>query len=170
MSKDISLIRKELSNCEEIELPFTFPAKCWIKYITLLDNDEVFYTGGEYSSLGHHKIYLTNKSKKWCVPTQYLSDDGEILYKSRFFIDTKKTKELNNYNDIKEQDKIIKTQQDIIDKMTLKIQELENALINNKSEVYTHMSELESKDKTINELIKREKKYKLILSQKSLLK
>ena len=34
MSQDISLIRKELENHIEIKLPYDFPKKCHIKYIT----------------------------------------------------------------------------------------------------------------------------------------
>ena len=167
MSKDISLIRKELSSCEEIELPFEFPPKCWIKYITLSDNNEVFYTGGEFSGLGHHKIFLTNKHKRWSVPVHYLSDDGEILYTSRFFIDTKYSKKLSNPT--KESDKIIKNQQQIIDKMTTKIHELETIIQNYKSDEYDYTSKLNEKDKLIKELSIREKKYKLILAHKKLL-
>lgn len=168
MSKDISIIREELATCEEVILPFTFSPGSWIKYITIKDEDEVFYTGGEYSGMGNHKIYLTNKSKKWAVPTCYRDDDGTTLYKSRFFIDVQKTKQESK--DEKEDMKIIKSQQKIIDKLTTKLKDLENINHEFQCEIYDIRSENETFDNQIKELMIREKKYKLILQHHNLLK
>ena len=46
MTTDLNTIKQSLQNCEEVSLPFKFPIKCWIKYITLKDDDEFFYEGG----------------------------------------------------------------------------------------------------------------------------
>ena len=90
MTTDISKIRSSLRDCEEVTLPYKFPRKCWVKYITVKGEDEAFYEGGEFLGMGSHKIFLNNKGQRLCAPTCVRSDDGEILYKSRFFIDTKK--------------------------------------------------------------------------------
>ena len=91
MTTDISRIRQSLKECEEVTRPYKFPYKCWIKYITIKGEDEAFYEGGQYVGMGDHKIFLINKGKRLCAPTCVRSDDGDILYKSRFFIDSKKT-------------------------------------------------------------------------------
>ena len=48
MSTDLSIIRESLKHCEEVTLPYKFPPKCWIKYITIKGEDEAFYEGGIY--------------------------------------------------------------------------------------------------------------------------
>ena len=64
MTTDISKIRVSLNNCEEVPLPYKFPYKCWIKYITIKGEDEAFYEGGQYVGMGDHKIFIINKGKR----------------------------------------------------------------------------------------------------------
>ena len=90
MSTDLNYIRLSLKNCEEISLPYKFPKQCWVKYITIKGDDEAFYEGGIFNGLGNQKIFLKNGSSKMTIPTCIKSDDGEIIYRSRFFIDPHK--------------------------------------------------------------------------------
>jgi len=163
MTTDISKIRESLQDCEEVSLPYKFPPKCWIKYITIKGEDEAFYEGGEFLRMGHHKIFLRNKGKSLCAPTCVRSDGGEILYKSRFFIDP--TKQTQCQEDKKELQKVVDQQQKVIVKTAEQIQLLENQLQEYKVNHYDMISQIEEKDKQIDELLIKEKKYKLVLSQ-----
>ena len=163
MTTDISKIRESLQHCEEISLPYKFTPKCWIKYITIKGEDEAFYEGGEFLRMGDHKIFLRNKGKQLCAPTCVRSDDGEILYKSRFFIDPTKKTDCEIKKD--ELQKIVTQQQSIIKKAGDQIKLLEDQLHEYKVNHYDMISQLEEKDKYIEELLTNEKKYKLVLSQ-----
>tara|TARA_B110001469_G_C9589993_1_gene292763 strand:+ start:167 stop:667 length:501 start_codon:yes stop_codon:yes gene_type:complete len=163
MTTDISKIRESLKNCEEVSLPYKFPQKCWIKYITIKGEDEIFYEGGEYIGMGDHKIFLHNKGKQLCAPTCIRSDEGEILYKSRFFIDNKKQSKCEEGK--QELQIIIKQQQIIIKKTSEQIKNLETQLYEYKVNHYDMISQLEEQNKDIEELLCKEKKYKLVISK-----
>ena len=162
MSTDIVKIKEELQNCEEVTLPYEFEPNTWIKYITLKGEDEAFYRGGLYCSMGNGCIYIKNKSSTWPVKTCVKNDKGEVIYNSRFFIDTKYS---TCSKDLQEHMKIVKTQQRIIDKLTLKLKELEtcNQMVQIESNEYLSLVE-ECKDK-LREYETREIKYKLILGK-----
>ena len=117
--QDISDIKKELIGFEEIELPYQLTNNCYIKYITLKDDEEFFFTGGFFVKMGFDKIILKKDKEIKTVPTVYKNPCGEILYKTRFFL---LEEEEECLKDKKELEKIIKTQQDIIEKMTLKLE------------------------------------------------
>ena len=72
MIKDISIIRKELEGYEEIDLPYDFIKGCSIKYITLKkknkEEEESFYPGGEFISMGNDCIILKKGHRTWQVP------------------------------------------------------------------------------------------------------
>jgi len=127
MIKDISEIKKHLKGCVEIELPYPFEKEVNIKYITIKDNEEVFYLGGKYERLLNDKIVLSKNSNNWAVPINLKNKSGDIIYKTRFFVDKDFNKEKDN-EEVSELKSIIKTQQDIIDKMakSLKIKSDEN--------------------------------------------
>ena len=162
MTTDLSKIRLSLNNCEEVTLPYKFPPKCWIKYITIKGEDEAFYEGGEFLRMGDHKIFLKNKGKQLCAPTCVRSDDGELLYKSRFFIDQTKSTCEENKDGL---EKVVKQQQKVIQKTAEQIKALEDQLHEYKTNHYDMISQLEEKDKEIERLVNNERKYKLILSQ-----
>ena len=166
MTTDISKIRLSLGKCEEVTLPYKFPQKCWIKYITIKGEDEAFYEGGQYMGMGDHKIFLVNKGKRLYAPTCVRSDDGEILYKSRFFIDPKKTTECVSESDKekKELEKVVSAQQKVIQKMSQQLKILEDRSHEIQVENYDLHGELEEKDTRIKDLLIKEKKYKLIVS------
>jgi hypothetical protein len=163
MTTDISHIRQSLKRCEEVTLPYLFPKKCWIKYITLKDDDEHFYEGGEFIGMGNHKLFINVKGRSTCVPTIIRSDEGEILYRARFFIDptVKPACEQEKHELLK----TIKAQQQIIKRVAEQIKVLEATAHEYQSSNYELRTELEEKDHLLKEQLIKEKKYKLILSQ-----
>lgn len=119
---DIGEIKKELKDHNKIELPYAFDENCHIKYLTLKNKEEYFYTGGKFVKQTGNRIILTNNGNTWSVPTILLDKDGNIIYKTTFFI-MKSSKQCDQK--IEELKKIIETQQSIIKKMTKHIQHLE---------------------------------------------
>ena len=115
MIKDISLIQKELKGYVEVELPFEFQYNTHIKYITLVDNEEAFFTGGKYVKLGMDRIYLSTGGPTWSIPIKIRDDDSNVIYTSRFFA-PKREKIVSK--DIEHLQKVIESQQSVIDKMT----------------------------------------------------
>jgi hypothetical protein len=127
MIKDIKIIKEHLKGCAEIEIPYPFEKEVHIKYITMKDGEESFYLGGKYKALLNEKILLCNSGKTWAVPINMKNKDGDIIYKTRFFVDKDFNKDKDS-DEVIELKSIIKSQQDIIDKMTksLKIKSEEN--------------------------------------------
>ena len=127
MIKDINKIKKQLKNCSEIELPYPFDYDVHIKYITVKDEEELFYTGGKFIRLLNDKIVLSNAGKSWTVPINIKNKEGEIIYKSRFFVDKNFNKEKDS-DEVLELKSIINTQQDVINKMSksMKLKSEEN--------------------------------------------
>jgi hypothetical protein len=118
---DIDTIRKELIGFDEIEMPYIFKEDVLIKYITAIDNQEVFSKGGCFVRLGNEKIFLRNGPHNWQVPIKIRDDDSNIIYESKFFIKEEKKKGNEDTEKLK---KIIKAQQDVINKMTKNIENL----------------------------------------------
>ena len=120
MSQDISFIREELKNCEEVDTYNDLEIGNHVKYITinLKDNNEYFYTGGIYEQLGENMIYLRINGIKRPIPISIKQPDGNILYKTRLFVLTDKNE---CCKDKDEYEKIIHTQQRIIEKLNLQL-------------------------------------------------
>ena len=123
MTTDIDKIKYELNGFEEVKLPYTFNKNDIIKYITLKNDNELFYTGGKFIQYGNECIFVENANKKWCFKTKIRDDDNNIIYTSRIFI--KKDECIIDNKKIKELNEIIKAQQTLIDKMSIKIKILE---------------------------------------------
>ena len=124
MIKDLSIIRKELENHVEVQLPYEFPKDCHIKYITLKNDEESFYKGGKFLNRGNDSLILTNNIKTWSVPTCFRNKDGSINYESRFFIPEKEEeKEIDK--ETKELHDTIEFQQSVIEKLTDQLKEIE---------------------------------------------
>ena len=123
MIKDITVIKKNLKGCSEVDIDYPFKYGCFIKYITLKNNEESFFLGGKFIRMRNGSILLENGGKQWSVPLKMIDNQGDTLYKSRFFIDNE-SENISCEKDKKELEKIIKTQQHIINKMTEKIAEL----------------------------------------------
>jgi len=125
MSQDLSYIKSELENCEEIEDIFELKRGDIVKYITLDKGSEFFYDGGEYIRMIDNAVCIKCGNKMENVVVNYFNKEGKELYKTRFFVENKEC--LEN-KDKKEYEKIIKTQQKIIEVMTKKNKELEKEL------------------------------------------
>ena len=124
MSQDLTFIKQELTNCEEFTSPFDIDINSHVKYITLKDKQEYFYTGGTYVGMTDNKIILQTEKTKLYIPLTIKHPDGTILYKTRLFV-------VNDDEEIELPDKtkqhyesIIKSQQSIIDKMSQQIHQL----------------------------------------------
>lgn len=129
MSQDISFIRKELENHMEIKLPYDFPTKCHIKYIThnRKKDAELFYKGGEFISFGNNCIRVKNKARTWNIPIHYYHKDGSVKYTSHFYILSDTGSECETICDKKydELTDTIQFQQSTIEKLTKSIGKLE---------------------------------------------
>jgi hypothetical protein len=161
MSTDLNFIRNSLKGCEEITLPYKFPKKCWVKYITIKGEDEAFYEGGVYDGMGNQVVLLKNGKSRYRVPTYVRSDDGEILYRSRFFIDPTFKDDCEAKKG--QLEKTVKAQQTVIERMAEQIKCLEESKQETQSEHYELVSLLHDKDDQIKSLLEKEKKYKLLL-------
>ena len=117
MIKDINTIREELNGYDEVEMPFDFKIGTRIKYITAKDNVESFFTGGKFVRMANERIVLTNGGPDWRVPTVLRDNNCNIIYNSRFFI-PKLEEEVLSEKTKKHYEKIIETQQRVINKMT----------------------------------------------------
>lgn len=129
MSQDISFIRKELENHIEIQLPYDFPKKCHIKYIThnKKKDTELFYKGGEFVSFGNNCIRIKNKARAWNIPINYYHKDGSIRYTSHFYIhkDTQTDCEEQCEEKYSELIETIQFQQSTIEKLTESLGKIE---------------------------------------------
>ena len=56
MIKDIKIIKQHLEKCVEIEMPYPLEENMIIKYITLKEGEESFYTGGRYIRMLNERI------------------------------------------------------------------------------------------------------------------
>ena len=84
---DIEIIKRELKNCLEVELPYNFKTTDVIKYITLNEDSEKFYIGGKFVKMGQERIILSNGGKDWAFKTKVRDDNNNVIYKSRIFIE-----------------------------------------------------------------------------------
>jgi len=117
--KDIKVIQQHLENCVEIEIPYPLEKNVLVKYMTLKDGEESFYTGGRYMRMLNEKILLSNSGRAWSVPTLIRDKRGDIIYTSRFFVH----KDFENKDDknIKELKSIINSQQEVIKKLSYQV-------------------------------------------------
>ena len=160
---DLNVIRDSLKQCEEITLPYKLNNSMWIKYITVVGEDEAFFQGGYFRGMGDHKMRLYNNKCVRNIPTCIRSDDGEIMYRTRFFIDTTHPTTCQ-----KDKDKLqatIKAQQSVIERASKQLKLLEDKHHQTECDNCELRLELEDKNKLIQELQTNEKKYKLLLSQ-----
>jgi hypothetical protein len=124
MTTDISIIKKELENFQEVKNPFKIKPNTIVKYITIQNDGEKFYTGGKMCYCKSNKLVLKNdlSGKEWHVPVTV------DKYKSHFYIPI--NNEDHNNNDYDENyiklNKIIETQQRVIDKISIKNAKLES--------------------------------------------
>ena len=131
MSQDLSYIKKELENCEEIEDLFELKKGDIVKYITLNEGSEFFYDGGKYIRMSDNAVCIMCGKKPKNVTICYFNKEGDPLYNSRFFV---VNKECFNKKEIIEYEKVIKNQQKIIEVLTKENKALKKELKKYKSQ------------------------------------
>ena len=126
MSQDLTYIRNKLKTCEEVDSPFDIKIGQIVRYITLKNGGEHFFDGGEYVKMTDNKIVLKVNSKYEYVQLIHHNKDGFTVHRSRLFVE--KNIDMNgggssscSKKDAIEYEKIIKTQQDIIEKMNIQM-------------------------------------------------
>ena len=134
MIKDLSQIRELLIDYSEVEMPYDFSKGCSIQYITCsLDDEgnishESFFPNFTFIRKCNDILILKNDFSEKHVPICRRDKGGNIIYRTRFFIcDNEEKKEEDSSNTILNQelkDKI-SYQQDIIDKLALRVTEVE---------------------------------------------
>jgi len=122
----IDYIKQELLNFEEIKPPFNIKTNAHIKYITICNGKEKFFTGGEFVRLGNERIVLSKGNSEWSFPTKIRDNNNNIIYNSRVFI---KINDPSCDIVLDEYIKTIKAQQFVIEKLTLKNKKLYDLLI-----------------------------------------
>ena len=131
MIKDIEIIEKELIDHVELEFPYeNIKLNIHLKYITYKNDSEYFFKGGKLIHICNDYLTLQNKGPKWNVPINIRDKKGNIIYKSRFFVNENEFNQ-NNNNDNKNDnndnnDEIIKYQQSIIDKISEELKKIQN--------------------------------------------
>ena len=125
MSQHLPYIKSQLENCEEIDDLFELKKGDIVKYITLVKGSEFFYDGGEYIRMIDNAVCIKCGNKIEQVAISYLTKTGSHLYDSRFFVENVDNECITSKGII-EYEKIIKSQQRIIEVLTRKNKELEN--------------------------------------------
>ena len=119
MITDINVIKKHLVDHVEIELPYPLERNIMIKYITMKDGEQSFYTGGRFINMLNEKIILSNAGRSWAVPTVVKDKKGNVVYESRFFVH--KDFEKKEDKDTKEIESVISSPQEVIKKLSQQV-------------------------------------------------
>ena len=142
MSQDLTEIKKQLKNCQEVDTIYDIKIGQHVKYITVKDGDEYFYEGGPYLKMGDNKIILKVGSKYEHIPLVIHNKEGYTVYRTRLFIvnsdNLKGGGVTKKDNSSKEYEKIIKTQQNIIEKMNLQLKKQHEYILKLQEEINNH--------------------------------
>ena len=117
MSQDLTYIRNELKGFCEIDSPYEIKKGEILKLITIEKGDEYFYSG-KYIRMLNNKVVIDNNGSNKYVKLKIFDKGGNMLYKTRLFIKDDNENDCVSETDKKEYEEIIKTQQDIIEKMS----------------------------------------------------
>ena len=99
MIKDIEIIEKELIDHVELEFPYeNIKLNINLKYITHKNDSEYFFKGGKLIHICNDYLTLQNKGPKWNVPINVRDKKGNIIYKSRFFVNENEFNQNDNNN------------------------------------------------------------------------
>jgi len=116
MSKDLKYIRQKLKGFSEVDSPFDLKRGELIHYITLENDEEIFYSG-KYLRMIQNKIIVQIDGLDKYVTLKLLNKEGDILYKTRIFNNEDDSDDTPTTEQI-EFEEIIKSQQKIIEKMS----------------------------------------------------
>ena len=133
MSQDLSYIKKQLEGCEEVDSIYDIKIGQIVKYITIKNNEEYFFDGGNYVKMGDNKIVLKIGSKYEYVPLIHYNKGGYTVYRTRLFVKDNSKNMKGGGKECKsseEYEKIIKTQQEIIEKMNVQLRKQHEFIMN----------------------------------------
>ena len=123
---DIETIKKKLKNYEEITDVFDLKYMSDLKYITLTkEGDEQFYEGGKYLRMGDNKILIKRGYISIYIPIEYRLKDGQVYYRTRFFMKEHLQMTQKNFNELLE---VVDSQQQVINKLFKKTKKYEKLL------------------------------------------
>ena len=94
MTQNLTTIKKELKNCEEINTIYDLTINDNIKFITLKGNEEYFYKG-IYTKMGNNKIFVNTDGSIKPFKLKHQNSDGSTFYKTRIFIEKTKCEKNN---------------------------------------------------------------------------
>ena len=106
MSQDLSYIKSEIKNCEEVDSPYDIKIGQSVKYITIKNGDEYFFDGGTYVKMGDNNITLKVDSKEEKLQLVHYNKDGFIVYRARLFVE--KSENMKVYKKVTEKLKTCK--------------------------------------------------------------
>ena len=142
MSQDLTEIKKQLKNCEEVDTIYDIKIGQHVKYVTIKNGDEYFYEGGPYVKMGDNKIILKVGAKYEHISLIHHNKDGYNVYRTRLFVvDPKKIMTgggTEKDSSSKEYEKIIKTQQNIIEKTNLQLKKQHEYILKLQEEINNH--------------------------------
>jgi len=127
MTTDISTIKNELKGFEEVEIPYIFIKGEPVKYITMKLDEELFYIGGNFVRMGNERIVINNGGSQWSFRTRLRNNNNDITYHSRIFV--KKDYISDDSIEVKEYQKIVETQQKIINTLSRNFKTYEKKLV-----------------------------------------
>ena len=123
MTTDLKKIKQELKDFAQVEFPYDIKKNTPVKYLCIKDQNEFFYTGGKFVRYGNDCLILNNGATNWSVKKYIKDKAGNILYSSKFFIPINED-DINCLKEVIELKSIIKTQQDIINKLSYQVKKL----------------------------------------------
>jgi len=127
MTTNISTIKNELKGFEEVEIPYIFIKGEPVKYITMKLDEELFYIGGNFVRMGNERIVINNGGSQWSFRTRLRNNNNDITYHSRIFV--KKDYISDDSIEVKEYQKIVETQQKIINTLSRNFKTYEKKLV-----------------------------------------
>ena len=131
MSQDLSYIKKQLEGCEEVDSIYDIKIGQIVKYITIKNNEEYFFDGGNYVKMGDNKIVLKIGSKYEYVPLIHYNKGGYTVYRTRLFVkdNSKNMKGCGKECKSNNMKRLLKTQQEIIEKMNVQLRKQHEFII-----------------------------------------
>ena len=93
MTTDLNTIKSELKGFSQIELPYDLQKNTPVKYLTIKDNQEYFYTGGKFLRFGGQSgndFIRAFKKESYNYSIQWMDEHASVnglTYKSKINVD-----------------------------------------------------------------------------------
>ena len=119
---NIEYIKSQLEGYIEVNDAFELKRNNYIKFITLVNGNEIFCDGGEYICMGNNKVSYKNNIKRCNINMYFKDNNGKIFYRTRFFTKEALQMTKKNFDELLD---IVESQQKVIDKLCLKLKSYE---------------------------------------------